>query len=262
MKANKMPNFSALKQDEIVEMYLYDEIGGWGIWADDVAFALRQHGTIDTLMLRFHSPGGDMQEAAAMRNLVQSAVDAGQVREVVSVVDGRAYSAATYLALAGSHISMSALGLWMIHRPRVRLEGTSDDLRKTAEIADALEKTVNDEYAQRTGQALEQVEAWVRGEGGGSDGTVFTAQRALDAGFIDEIASESPALDPLSEEFENKISEDSYSGLFLNSGGQSPLQPVFLNAFCKVPKALSRPFAEPSKARYQEAQKMIAEILS
>lgn len=268
MKRNKTPNFAAqMAPDEIVEFFIYDEIGGWGIWAEDVALALRQQGTMARLRLRFHSPGGDMQEAAAIRALLQAAMSSGQIGTLEATVDGRAYSAATHVAMLATHITMSPLGLWMIHRPRVRIDGNSDELRQSADVADELEEAVNLDYAQRTGQSLPQIIEWVRGDNGATDGTVFSAQSALEAGFVDEIMDASPALQPTEEIFDNQITEQAYASLFANKEAAPSERPVFLNSFCRVPKTLHFPMnknGQPSdirKARYTNAQITIAEIL-
>lgn len=262
MKSNKTANFAALMAlGNSAEMFFYDEIGGWGIWAADVALALRQYDALDTLTMRFHSPGGDMQEAAAIRGLLETARDNGQIRALNAIVDGRAYSAATYIALAAEQIEMNPLGLWMIHRPRVALEGNADEIRQAADVADQLEATVNAVYQVRTGASIEQVQDWVRGDSGATDGTIFTAQAALDANFVDAITGDGAGLESLDEEFENKLSDNDYSTLFKNSSEK----PAYLNYFCRTPKQLTRMATKEDqailKARYIEAQRVVAELL-
>ncbi len=182
----RQPNFSSQSNDGDATLFIYDEIGGWGIWAEDVIRFVRAVQPIQNLTMRFHSPGGDIQVGAAITGFLSSAREMGMIKEIMSVVDGACYSVSTYICMVGERVSMSELGLWLLHKPTATLTDTSDGLRAAAATVDALEQIENQSLATRSGNTVEQIAQWVDGEGS-SDGTMFTAQQALEAGFVDEI---------------------------------------------------------------------------
>lgn len=157
-------------------VYIYDVIDSyWGASAADLIKQLASAAGKDVHM-HYNSPGGDVFEGRAM-----AAALASYGGKVITHIDGLCASAATYPALAGSDVRMSDGSLFMIHNSWTMAMGDCTELRQTADLLQKIDGTINADYAKRTGATAEQVTTWMDAE------TWFTAQEALDAGFIDAI---------------------------------------------------------------------------
>src|SRR5574338_262904 len=98
------------------ELWIYDVIGEsfWesGVTAKGVRDELAKMKDTDPMTVRIKSPGGAVDHAVAIKTLLD------QWKGLVSVqIDGLAASAASYIAMAGSHISIAEGSLFMIHNP-------------------------------------------------------------------------------------------------------------------------------------------------
>jgi ATP-dependent Clp protease protease subunit len=162
--------------DDGVDIYVYDVIDPyWGASAAGLIAALVTAAG-QPVCLHINSPGGDVFEARAM-----AAAIAGYGGKVEAQIDGLCASAATYVALAASSVSMVDGALLMIHNSWTIAYGDKTDLRGTADLLEKIDGTIVADYAKKTKATADQVQTWMDAE------TWFTAQEALDAGFIDEI---------------------------------------------------------------------------
>ena len=112
-----------------VDLWLYDEIGPWGTTASDVAAALAGLAPTDRVTLRINSPGGDVFDGLAIYNLLR-----GHPGGVDVVVDGLAASAASFIAMAGSSVTMLAHTRMMIHDAIGFAFGNAADMRELAAL--------------------------------------------------------------------------------------------------------------------------------
>lgn len=157
-------------------VYINDVIdSSWGASASALITALAGLGD-KVAHVHINSPGGDVFEARAM-----AAALAAYPGQVVCHIDGICASAATYLALAGSEVRMTDGGLFMVHNSWTLAYGNKNELRDTANLLDKIDGTISADYMRKTGASAEQVATWM------DSTTWFTAQEALDAGFIDAI---------------------------------------------------------------------------
>lgn len=157
------------------EILLYDEIGLWGVTAKAFTQALATAGP-GPLTLRINSPGGDVFDGLAMFSALNQ-----HDGPVNVVVDGLAASAASFLALAGSTISMAPNAFLMIHNAWGVVVGNKGDMTDTADVLGKIDGQLASLYAQKTGQGQDAIATMMDAE------TWFTAQEAKDAGFIDTI---------------------------------------------------------------------------
>jgi ATP-dependent Clp protease, protease subunit len=159
-------------------IYLYDIIGeDWFGGVSASAFAQDLAGiTAGTIHLRINSPGGDVFEARAMQTAL-----AQHPSKVIAHIDGLAASAATYVMLGADEIEAVDGALFMIHDAWTIAMGNKADFRKTADTLEKIDEGIAADYVAKTGNDIEQVRAWMAAE------TEFTAQEALDNGFIDRI---------------------------------------------------------------------------
>lgn len=161
--------------ERCAEILIYDEIGIWGITAAD--FANKLNGLdVDTIVLRLNTPGGSVFDGNAIAN----ALDRHQATVEVHI-DGLAASMGSIIALAGDSVQMAENALYMIHYPWTLAVGNADDLRGTADVLDKLGEAMVNTYMSKTSQTAEQINEWLAAE------TWFTADEALDAGFIDSV---------------------------------------------------------------------------
>ncbi|WP_297924105.1 head maturation protease, ClpP-related [uncultured Agitococcus sp.] len=134
--------------------------------------------TASTIHLRINSPGGDVFAARCME---QAIVESGKT--VIAHIDGLCASAATYIALACSSVAMGEGSLFMIHNAWTMAWGDKNDLTKTATLLNKIDGTLANSYAKKTGKETSEIAALMDAE------TWFTAQEALDYGFVDEVST-------------------------------------------------------------------------
>lgn len=175
------PQAAGAAQTE-AELFIYDEIGGWGVHANELLAELKAlPESVDTLHLRINSPGGSVIQGNVIYNALKR-LD----KTIITHIDGMAASMASVIALAGSRVHMAANALYMIHNPWTMIAGEADDLRKEADLLDKIKDTILNAYDRANYDRAElgelmDAETW------------FTATEAWEAGFIDEIEGEQKA---------------------------------------------------------------------
>lgn len=141
---------------------------------------LRNNGA-KRLKLRINSPGGIVTEAVAMR----SALTGAGFERIDIRIEGMCASAATLIAsIPDAHVEITPGSEYMIHNPWTFAWGNANDMEKTVNHLRQLEATSRAFYAQKSGQADEQIERWM------NDETWFTAEDAVKYGFCDEVSRE------------------------------------------------------------------------
>ena len=122
--------------------------GWWGISTEDVARVLDNlPDTVEQIVLRINSPGGEVWEAMAILNMF----GAHRAR-VVAVVDGLAASAASFIAAGCEETVMSPGSQMMIHSPSSIAWGNAGEMRKTADFLDKLEESIVEVYTDKAGE--------------------------------------------------------------------------------------------------------------
>lgn len=169
-------SIKAAAQPGMAEIYVYDEIGYWGITAADFARDLKSLGDINQIDLHINSPGGSVFDGTAIYNLLK-----GHKATVTTYIDGLAASMGSVIAMAGDRIVMPENALMMIHNPWGGAVGDAAELRKQAEVLDKVKASLLSVYTSRTGLSEDDVSAIMDAE------TWYTGTEALAAGFADEI---------------------------------------------------------------------------
>jgi ATP-dependent protease ClpP protease subunit len=173
--------FLAAKTNNTLTLFVYDIIGqdlfGDGVTAQAVAQKLTEAGDLDSIILRINSPGGDLFEAVAIKNLIAS-----KNVSVTVYVDGEASSAASIIMLVGDKIVMGEGSTVFVHNALTFAGGNASDFRKMADDLEKISGEMAQMYATRTGLAINAVQALMDAE------TILTAQEAVDKHFADEIA--------------------------------------------------------------------------
>ena len=166
------------------EVYIYSDIGAYygGVTSQEFIEDLQRLGPVDKIVVRIASTGGIVFEAVAIFNALER-----HPAEIEVAIDAMAASAASLIAMSGNKIVIAANARMMIHRPWNIAIGTADELRKTADQLDELDKMIVGIYANRTGLDREKISAMMDEE------TWMNAEQAKDLGFADEIGNENTA---------------------------------------------------------------------
>jgi ATP-dependent Clp protease, protease subunit len=159
-----------------IEIDLYTEIGGAGVYASDFRKVLAGLDGRNTIKLRINSPGGDVFEGIA----IYEDLRASRAKVVVSVA-GLAASAASIVAMAGSRITMAQNAFLMIHNAWALAIGDAPAMEAMAGTLRKIDARLAAIYAGRTGKDAEEMAAAMAAE------TWFDAEDALNAGLSDEI---------------------------------------------------------------------------
>ncbi|MFF8901674.1 head maturation protease, ClpP-related [Streptomyces lydicus] len=158
------------------EVVIYDEIGYFGVTAEDFMSELRGL-DVSAITLRVNSPGGEIFDGIAIHNLLRS-----HRAQVTTYVDSLAASIASVIALAGDRVIMQPHSQMMIHDGSGLAIGNAADMRETADLLDRQSDNIAGIYAERAGGTPEEWRERMRAE------TWYTAAEAVAAGLADEVA--------------------------------------------------------------------------
>lgn len=165
----------AMEGEGEVEVLVYDQIGYWGITAEEFVREVKQIDA-ETIHLRIDSPGGDVFMARAMK----TALEQHSARVVVHV-DGLAASAASYLMLAGDEIEIAKGAFVMIHNAWMITLGDTNDHTKSAGMLEKIDGTIRADYASKSGKNGEEFRQLM------NDETWLEAEEALAMGLVDRV---------------------------------------------------------------------------
>lgn len=187
MRVNRTPfrrtptNKAPRAAEQGTEVFVYDEIGFFGIQAKDFVEQLR--GIRDqVILLRLNSPGGSVFDGTAMMTAIRE-----HPARVIAHVDGLAASMASGLAMAADEVVMAKGGFMMIHEPWSVVVGDADLMRQEADLLDTIADTLALNYEEKTGRddvrELMQAETWMN------------HNDAVEMGFADRIAGDAEPTD-------------------------------------------------------------------
>lgn len=158
------------------ELFIYDEIGIWGITANDFQKDLAKIKS-KNIILHLNSPGGNVFDGLAIYNLLKNSD-----KNITVMIEGLAASIASVVAMCGDKIIMSKSAMMMIHNPFISMTGDSDQLKKTAEMMDMIKSQLVDIYTLRSKMETKDVEDLMTAE------TWMTAETCKKKGFCDEVS--------------------------------------------------------------------------
>lgn len=167
---------------EVATIHIYEHIGedwyGEGVSAADVVSFLNANKS-KPVEVFINSGGGLVYDGLVIHNALAS-----HPQNVTVTVEGLAYSAASFIAVAGDRMRMFRASDFGIHCAMSGAIGNKREMRAVAEWLETIDEHLVDIYEAKSGQSREQIEQWMEGL---SDGTLFSAQKAYDAGFCDQI---------------------------------------------------------------------------
>ena len=224
---------------------IYDEIGFFGVSAEDVAQAL-ENISADEIEVQINSMGGDAFDGVAIYNALRS-----HPAQITTRVDSLAASAASIIAQAGDRRVMLTGSQMMIHDAWGLAIGNSGVMRDTAEVLDKMSDTLADIYQERSGRDGMRdemlAESWYTHDeavtAGLADEAVKPSKKARAEvqppnRFTDQLAEAVASLEQVTAEAENVMT-------FRSEQGKTPLSDEAVALVDKAVAALTGLKAEP-----------------
>ena len=161
-----------------IEVYVYGEIGTWGITANQFVrdLAALDDG-VSPIVVAFNSIGGDLFDGLAIHNALSRLGERCTGR-----VDALAASAAS-VAVCGAHkVVIASNAILMIHNPYTYASGDAEGLRKVAAVLDQATEVIIAAYKSKAPDIDEvELRRLVNAE------TWLTASEAVALGLADEV---------------------------------------------------------------------------
>lgn len=165
-------------EQRFIEVFIYGEIGAWGVTAHQFVQELRtMDDGVSPVIVAFNSPGGELFEGLAIHNALSRLGERCTGR-----IDALAASAAS-VAVCGAHrVVIAASAMLMIHNPYTYAGGDAEDFRR---VADVLDQTLEAIIAAYKSKAPDIDEAELRRLVDAE--TWLTANEAVALGLADEV---------------------------------------------------------------------------
>ena len=160
-------------------LLLDGEISDETWWGDEVTpqiFRSELHAAEGDIDLWINSPGGDCYAAAQIYNMLME-----YSGKVAVKIDGIAASAASVVAMAGSTVEISPLGILMIHNPMTVSIGDTHEMERTITFLSEIKESIINAYEIKTGLSRAKISRLMDAE------TWMNAKKAVELGFADSV---------------------------------------------------------------------------
>lgn len=233
MSKKMIPYFSLVKSEEhkSADIFIFGDIVSKSIaWMDtlfpsdvnsfDLVKQLKDIPEDYDITVHINSNGGEVKEGLAIYNALK-------IRNVTTVCEGFAASAASLVFMAGKRRVMNAASLLFIHQANVYASGNPDELEKVASDLRTITEAAANAYKEGGVNISDdklmkmlKAESWIK------------AEDALEMGFATEIAE----------------AEEEEDGVYTNSAMKS-----IIAAVTKKPATVAQVGMEFDIAKFQEA---------
>ncbi len=167
-------------EQTVIEIYIYGEIGGWGITASNFIRDLKAlDDGVSPVVVAFNTIGGDLFDGLAIHNALNRLGERCTAR-----IDALAASAGSVAACGAHRVVMASNAILMIHNPWTLAGGDAEDLRRVAGVLDQTLEAIIAAYKAKSPD-IDDVELRRLV----NDETWLTAQEALELGLADEIGN-------------------------------------------------------------------------
>ena len=160
-------------------LLLDGEISDETWWGDEVTpqmFRSDLNAAEGDIDLWINSPGGDCYAAAQIYNMLM------EYKGTVAVkIDGIAASAASVVAMAGTTVEISPLGMLMIHNPMTVSIGDTHEMERTITFLSEIKESIINAYEIKTGLSRAKISRLMDAE------TWMNAKKAVELGFADSV---------------------------------------------------------------------------
>tara|TARA_R110002020_G_scaffold347688_1_gene561355 strand:- start:5792 stop:6790 length:999 start_codon:yes stop_codon:yes gene_type:complete len=173
---NNWYNIQAKASTDIVDIYIFDEIGAFGMNAQTFIEEIKEFKN-SPINLHINCVGGDVFDGMAIYNILKK-----RTAETTVYIEGIAASMGSVIALAADKVVMAENSLFMIHNAWGGAMGESKELKKTANLLEKISNEIADIYIKKTNLPYEEVKEMMDEE------TWLNADEALELGFVDSIS--------------------------------------------------------------------------
>ena len=163
-------------------LLLDGEISDETWWGDEVTpqmFRSELNTAEGDIDLWINSPGGDCYAAAQIYNMLME-----YKGNVAVKIDGIAASAASVVAMAGTTVEISPLGMLMIHNPMTVSIGDTHEMERTITFLAEIKESIINAYELKTGLSRTKISRLMDAE------TWMNAKKAVELGFADSVLYE------------------------------------------------------------------------
>ena len=160
-------------------LLLDGEISDETWWGDEVTpqmFRSELNAAEGDIDLWINSPGGDCYAAAQIYNILME-----YKGNVAVKIDGIAASAASVVAMAGTTVEISPLGMLMIHNPMTVSIGDTHEMERTITFLAEIKESIINAYELKTGLSRAKISRLMDAE------TWMNAKKAVELGFADSV---------------------------------------------------------------------------
>ena len=160
-------------------LLLDGEISDETWWGDEITpqiFRSELHAAEGDIDLWINSPGGDCYAAAQIYNMLME-----YKGNVAVKIDGIAASAASVVAMAGTTVEISPLGMLMIHNPMTISIGDTHEMERTITFLAEIKESIINAYELKTGLSRAKISRLMDAE------TWMNAKKAVELGFADSV---------------------------------------------------------------------------
>ena len=165
--------------DESRTLYLDGVIAEESWFSDDITPSMFKEELFagnGPITIHLNSPGGDCIAASQIYTMLMD-----YSGDVTIQIDGMAASAASVIAMAGTHVVMSPTSLMMIHNPFTVAMGDTEEMRKAIQLLDEVKESIINAYQIKTGLSRTRISHLMDSE------TWMNAWKAKELGFCDEV---------------------------------------------------------------------------
>ena len=163
-------------------LLLDGEISDETWWGDEITpqmFRSELHAAEGDIDLWINSPGGDCYAAAQIYNMLMEYKGNVNVK-----IDGIAASAASVVAMAGTTVEISPLGMLMIHNPMTVSIGDTHEMERTITFLSEIKESIINAYEIKTRLSRAKISRLMDAE------TWMNAKKAVELGFADSVLYE------------------------------------------------------------------------
>jgi len=161
--------------DKEATIYIYDEIGWFGIMAETFVKDLNDI-KAETIHIRLNTPGGNVFDGTAIANSIKQL----KAKTIIHI-DGLAASIGSIIALSGDETLMAENAFFMFHEAWSLAIGNAENMREEADLLDKIDGVLANTYAKKTGKKIDEIKELMKAE------TWLTAEEALEMRMIDAI---------------------------------------------------------------------------
>lgn len=181
------------------EMFIEGPIAEESWWGDEITpeiFREELNSGNGPIKIHVNSPGGECFAASKIYTMLME-----YPSDVTVQIDGVAASAASVIAMAGTHVQMSPTAMLMIHNPATVAFGDKSDMEQAIAILDEVKESIINAYQIKTGLSRQELATMMDAE------SWMNARKAKELGFCDEVLFEDGAQEGSDFFFSSRSSE-------------------------------------------------------